>query len=45
VIPLIAIAIYFVVSARREEGYLITQFHDEYRAYMKRTKMLLPFVF
>jgi protein-S-isoprenylcysteine O-methyltransferase Ste14 len=44
-IPLIAIAIYFVVSARREEAYLITQFHDEYRAYMKRTKMLLPFVF
>jgi protein-S-isoprenylcysteine O-methyltransferase Ste14 len=43
--PLIAIGIYFVVSARREEAFMITQFHDEYRAYMKHTKMLLPFVF
>jgi protein-S-isoprenylcysteine O-methyltransferase Ste14 len=45
VVPLIAIGAYFVVSARREEAYMMTQFQDQYRAYMKRTKMLLPFVF
>jgi len=34
----------FILTARREEHSLLEQFPDGYRAYMKRTKMLLPFV-
>ena len=35
---------YFIRGARREEILLTEQFPDRYRAYRKRTKMLLPFV-
>jgi protein-S-isoprenylcysteine O-methyltransferase Ste14 len=43
-LPLIVYAPYFILSARREEKILIEQFPEEYPAYLKRTKMLLPFV-
>lgn len=43
-LPLIVYGPYFILSARREEQNLVEQFGDGYRAYMRRTKMLLPFV-
>jgi protein-S-isoprenylcysteine O-methyltransferase Ste14 len=36
--------VYFVYAARREENIMITQFPEQYPAYMRRTRMLLPFV-
>jgi protein-S-isoprenylcysteine O-methyltransferase Ste14 len=36
---------YFVYSARVEERYLTEQFPDDYPAYKRSTKMLVPFVF
>lgn len=42
VIPLVLFGSYFVYSARREEAFMISQFPDEYPAYMKRSGMLLP---
>jgi len=42
VLPLVLFGAYFVYSARREEQFMITQFPDEYPAYMKRSHMLLP---
>jgi len=42
--PLMVYGPYFIRGARREEKLLIEQFPDRYRAYMKQTKMLLPFV-
>lgn len=35
---------YFLVSARAEEKLMLAQFPIEYPAYMRRTKMLVPFV-
>jgi protein-S-isoprenylcysteine O-methyltransferase Ste14 len=43
-LPLIVYGPYFIRSARREEKHLIEQFPERYRAYVERTKMLLPFV-
>lgn len=43
-LPLIVYAPRFIRSARREERLLLEQFPQHYAAYMKRTKMLLPFV-
>jgi protein-S-isoprenylcysteine O-methyltransferase Ste14 len=43
-LPLIVYGPYFILSAQREEKHLLEQFSDRYRIYMKRTKMLLPFV-
>ena len=37
------IALY--LTCRAEEGEMINKFGDEYREYMKRTKMFVPFVF
>lgn len=37
-------AAYFIYSARDEEKLMLEQFPDQYRAYMQRTKMLLPFI-
>ena len=37
-------AIYFVYSATVEERYMADQFPDEYPAYKRSTKMLVPFV-
>lgn len=36
---------YFIYSARTEEKIMLNEFPDQYPAYMKRTKMLIPFVF
>jgi protein-S-isoprenylcysteine O-methyltransferase Ste14 len=43
-LPLMVYGPFFIRSARREEKILIEQFPERYRAYMKQTKMLLPFV-
>jgi protein-S-isoprenylcysteine O-methyltransferase Ste14 len=43
-LPLVLFGIYFVYSARREEKLMMEQFPEQYRAYMKRTKMLVPFI-
>ena len=43
-IPLVLFGIYFVYSARREEKLMMEQFPEQYRAYMSRTKMLVPFL-
>jgi protein-S-isoprenylcysteine O-methyltransferase Ste14 len=37
--------VYFVYSATVEERYLTKQFPDNYPAYKRATKMLLPFIF
>jgi len=42
--PLIGFGAYFIYSARREEEFLSQQFGETYRAYRRRTKMLIPFV-
>jgi protein-S-isoprenylcysteine O-methyltransferase Ste14 len=38
-------AVFFVYSATVEERYLTEQFPDEYPAYKRSTKMLVPYVF
>jgi protein-S-isoprenylcysteine O-methyltransferase Ste14 len=38
-------AVYFVYSARVEEGLLTTSFPDTYPTYRLKTKMLIPYVF
>ena len=44
VLPLLLFGGYFVYSARREEALMSELFPEQYPAYMKRTKMLVPFV-
>jgi protein-S-isoprenylcysteine O-methyltransferase Ste14 len=39
------VGIYFIYSARVEEGYLTEQFPEAYPAYRRSTRMLIPFVF
>jgi protein-S-isoprenylcysteine O-methyltransferase Ste14 len=43
-VPLVVYGPSFIRSARREEKFLIEHFPELYRTYMRRTKMLLPFV-
>lgn len=43
-LPLIVFGMYFIFSARREEKLMVEEFPEQYRAYMQRTKMLVPFV-
>jgi protein-S-isoprenylcysteine O-methyltransferase Ste14 len=43
-LPLFVYGPHFLLSARREEKLLLEQFPQRYPAYMKRTRMLLPFV-
>jgi protein-S-isoprenylcysteine O-methyltransferase Ste14 len=43
-VPLLLFSVYFVYAARREERIMITEFPEQYPAYMRRTRMLLPFV-
>ena len=45
VVLLVAFAPYFVHSARREEELMREQFPAQYPDYMRRTKMIVPFVF
>ncbi len=35
----------FIYSAKKEEKLMLTEFPEEYSRYMKRTKMLIPFIF
>ena len=44
VLPLIVLIPYFIYCARREEEFMCQQFGEAYRAYMRRTRMLVPFV-
>ena len=44
VLPLIVFVPYSIYCARREEQLMCQQFGEAYRAYMRRTKMLVPFV-
>jgi protein-S-isoprenylcysteine O-methyltransferase Ste14 len=44
VLPLVFFSAYFIYSARREEELMCELFGETYRAYMRRTKMLVPFV-
>jgi len=43
-VPLVLFGGYFAYSARREEEIMIAQFPERYPAYMRRTRMLVPFV-
>lgn len=43
-LPLIVYGPYIIRAARREEKLLSERYPERYPAYMKRTKMLLPFV-
>jgi len=43
-LPLILFAPYFLYSARREEELMREQFPVQYSDYMRRTKMILPFL-
>jgi protein-S-isoprenylcysteine O-methyltransferase Ste14 len=43
-LPLVLFAAYFIYSARREEELMRQQFPGQYPAYMRRTKMIVPFV-
>src|SRR5215472_386958 len=43
-LPLIVYGPYFIRGARREEKLLTEHYPERYPAYMKRTKMLLPYV-
>jgi protein-S-isoprenylcysteine O-methyltransferase Ste14 len=43
-IPLVLFGLYFVYSARKEEKLMMEQFPEQYAAYMRRTKMLMPFI-
>ncbi|HEY7843155.1 MAG TPA: isoprenylcysteine carboxylmethyltransferase family protein [Bradyrhizobium sp.] len=43
-LPLVVSAGYFIYCARREEELMREQFPVQYPAYMRRTKMIVPFV-
>lgn len=43
-LPLILFVPYFLYSARREEELMCEQFPEQYPDYMRRTKMIVPFV-
>lgn len=43
-IPLAVAIAYFAYSARSEERLMVQEFPEQYRAYQKRTKMLVPFL-
>lgn len=38
-------ATFFIYSAKKEEKMMLLEFPDEYPAYMKRSKMIIPFIF
>ena len=42
ILPLVFFGTYFVYSARREEQFMISEFPEQYPAYIKRSHMLLP---
>lgn len=44
IVPLICFSVYFVLAAKKEEGIMSREFPNTYPDYMKRSKMLIPFV-
>ena len=44
-IDLIVLGGYFIYSAKKEEKSMLLHFPDKYPEYMKRTKMLIPYLF
>jgi protein-S-isoprenylcysteine O-methyltransferase Ste14 len=42
---LIAFGLTYLLRLSQEEQMLLEQFGDEYRAYMQRTKRLIPYLF
>lgn len=44
-IIVLPLALYFVYSAKTEERVMLERFAERYRAYMARTKRLIPFVY
>ena len=44
ILLLVAFFAYFVYAAKVEERSMMRQFPNEYAAYIKRTKMLVPFL-
>jgi protein-S-isoprenylcysteine O-methyltransferase Ste14 len=43
-LPLLLFGAYFIYSARQEEKLMLAQFPAQYPAYMRRTRMLVPFL-
>jgi protein-S-isoprenylcysteine O-methyltransferase Ste14 len=43
-LPLLLFGAYFIYSARAEEKLMLAQFPAQYPAYIRRTKMLVPFL-
>ena len=43
-VPFVFAALFFGYSAWNEEKFMLQQFPDQYAAYMKRTKMLVPWL-
>jgi protein-S-isoprenylcysteine O-methyltransferase Ste14 len=37
--------VFFIYSAKKEEKIMVLQFPDQYPGYMKRSRMLIPFIF
>ena len=44
-IVFVLISLYFIYSARMEETNMLWVFPEQYAAYKKKTKMLIPFIF
>ncbi len=44
-IVFLIIAIFFILSARKEEALMREKFPTEYGSYMKRTKMIIPYLY
>lgn len=44
-IPTAVVSVYFVYSAKTEEKYMLQQFPEDYQAYKRRTKSLIPFMY
>jgi protein-S-isoprenylcysteine O-methyltransferase Ste14 len=45
IVPLVFSFVYFMYSAKTEEKIMLNEFPNQYPDYMKRTKMLIPFIF
>ncbi|HEV3245090.1 MAG TPA: isoprenylcysteine carboxylmethyltransferase family protein [Candidatus Paceibacterota bacterium] len=44
-VPFIFFSVYFIFSAKAEEKIMLKEFPKQYPDYMKRTNMLIPFIF
>jgi protein-S-isoprenylcysteine O-methyltransferase Ste14 len=45
IVPFIFFLVYFVWAAKNEEKIMLGEFGEKYADYMKRSKMLVPFIF